>query len=165
MTANLVPSPPATGRKRVVMLAVLLALTLAAFVAVFGTSAPIWTRTAASSVQQASANATSCDRDAAQGQLLLATADGVVKDFDREPDGAVLYIRVTKWDDLSVSAQKRVLSALDCALAGPGNHLATVHVRDRLAGDDIATLDAVALYGLREQGFSKVSPPQAAALR
>jgi hypothetical protein len=75
-----------------------------------------------------------------------------------------LYVQRSQWDDLSVSAQKGVLSALDCALAGPGYHLANVHVRDQLAGNDIETLDAVALYDLREQGLSKASPPKARAL-
>jgi hypothetical protein len=113
----------------------------------------------AAAVQQASqpdADAL-CDRNGAQGQLLIAMAQGIVKGYEPGSASVVMVVRRGPWDDLSMMDQKRLVSSLDCSIAGPGQIIGGVHVRDEPAGDDLATFDNIALLDLREQGFDR--PP------
>jgi hypothetical protein len=95
-----------------------------------------------------------CDQDAAKGRMVIAMADGVVKGVEAE-DGAVLIVRRSVWDTLPLDGEKRLASSLDCSIAGPGRVISAVHVRDELAGGDLATFDSGALLNLRKQGFSR----------
>lgn len=66
-------------------------------------------------------------------------------------EGVIAIVGTRQFAELSFDAKSQLAAAIDCSVAGAGNHLSAVRFRSRLHGSDLESFEAPDLLRVRER--------------
>jgi hypothetical protein len=95
-----------------------------------------------------------CDEAWAKAEYIKAQAYGIVRAADvARGEGVVVMVSPARWRAQSFRGQQTLAAAIDCAVAGNGNHLTALRFRGDRSGADLYALTGPDLLRLREEGL------------